>query len=60
MIPDGKVAVFGERLVSRFDLLGDSVPDEVATPPIFMVFDCLYRDGRDLRQQPLGERRKAL
>ena len=25
-----------------------------------MAFDCLYWDGRDLRQQPLDERRKAL
>src|SRR5712692_1572548 len=60
VIPDGEVAVFDERLVSRFDLLGDSAPGVVVTPPIFMAFDCLYRNGRDLRQQPLGERRHVL
>jgi bifunctional non-homologous end joining protein LigD len=54
------VAVFDERLVSRFDLLGDSSADIVVTPPLFMVFDCPYRDGRDLREQPLGERRQIL
>ena len=47
-------------MCSRFDLLGDSEPNEVMTPPIFMAFDCLYRDGRNLRQQALSERRKAL
>jgi len=40
--------------VSRFDLLGESSPDAVVTPPIFMASDCLYRDGRDLRPKPLG------
>ena len=28
--------------------------------PILMAFDCPYRDWRDLRQQPLGERRLCL
>jgi ATP-dependent DNA ligase len=34
-------------------------PDQeaVATPPIFMVFDLMYRDGRDLSARPLGGRR---
>ena len=52
--------MFDERLVSRFDLLGESSPPELVTPPIFMAFDCLYRDGRDLRPLPLGERRLLL
>ena len=60
LILDGEVAVFDERLVSRFDLLGESSAPELATPPIFMAFDCLYRDGRDLRPLPLGERRRVL
>jgi bifunctional non-homologous end joining protein LigD len=60
LILDGEVAVFYERLVSRFDVLGDSSPDIVVTPPIFMAFDCLYRDGTDLRQEPLSERRAIL
>jgi ATP-dependent DNA ligase len=46
LILDGEVAMFDERLVSRFDLLGDSSPDVVVTPPLFMAFDCLYHSGR--------------
>jgi hypothetical protein len=26
-------------------------PPELATPPLFMVFDCLYARGKDLRSQ---------
>ena len=33
---------------------------ELATPPVFVAFDCLWRRGRDLRSLPLGERRLAL
>jgi bifunctional non-homologous end joining protein LigD len=52
--------VFDECLVSRFDLLTTTAPDVLVTPPIFIAFDCLYRDGRDLRAEPLGERRGIL
>lgn len=31
-----------------------------ATPPIYMAFDCLYLDGKDLRRLGLHERRTAL
>ena len=34
--------------------------DAVATPPILMVFDLLYRDGRDLTGRPLRDRRARL
>ena len=33
---------------------------ELATPPLFMAFDCLRVHGRDLRPLPLRDRRKAL
>ena len=33
---------------------------ELATPPVFMVFDCLRLRSRDLRPLPLRDRRKAL
>jgi bifunctional non-homologous end joining protein LigD len=41
LILDGKVAVFDEQLVSRFDRIGGTSPDERITPPIFIVFDVL-------------------
>lgn len=34
--------------------------DEPATLPVYMVFDLLELDGRDLREQPLRERRRLL
>jgi bifunctional non-homologous end joining protein LigD len=57
---DGEVAVFDEKLISRFHLLGEPDPAIVTTPPLFMAFDCLWVRGRDLRGRPLGERRKQL
>jgi ATP-dependent DNA ligase len=30
-------------------------PDAVATPPLFMAFDVLYHDRRDLTGRPLRE-----
>jgi hypothetical protein len=47
LILDGEVVVFDERLVSWFDLHGETSPDIVATPPIFMAFCCLYLLGRE-------------
>jgi ATP-dependent DNA ligase len=57
---DGEVAVFDERLVSRFDLLGDSGSDVPTTRPVYIAFDVLYARGRDLRARPLEERRGVL
>jgi DNA ligase D-like protein (predicted ligase) len=50
---DGEVVGFDERLVSRFQLIGEK-------PLVYAVFDCLYLDGRDLRALPLSERRARL
>ncbi|HYK40872.1 MAG TPA: non-homologous end-joining DNA ligase [Thermoanaerobaculia bacterium] len=52
---DGEVVAFDKRLVSRFQLLQQG---EVAQ--VYAVFDCLYRNGRDLRGEPLPVRRAAL
>ncbi len=60
LILDGEVAVFDERLVSRFDLLGDPRSDVPTTRPVYIAFDILYGRGRDLRAQPLEERRGEL
>jgi bifunctional non-homologous end joining protein LigD len=49
---DGEVVAFDGRLRSRFQLLGDA-----SKPVVYAVFDCLYRDGRDLRPLPLSKRR---
>ena len=52
---DGEVVAFDRKGVSRFQLLqrGD-------VPHAFAVFDCLYRNGRDLRGAALLMRRREL
>jgi ATP-dependent DNA ligase len=49
---DGEVAIFDQRLRSRFDWLREPDPAAVATPPLFMAFDVLYQDRRDLTARP--------
>jgi bifunctional non-homologous end joining protein LigD len=55
LILDGEVVAFDLKGVSRFQLLqrGDVAPR-------FAVFDCVYRNGRDLRSEPLLRRRQEL
>jgi len=60
LILDGEVAIFDNTLVSRFEWMRHGKPPGVATPPLFMAFDCLYVDGVDLRQRELRARREAL
>jgi len=43
LVLDGEVAIFDERLRSRFEWLREPDPAAVATPPMLMVFDLLYR-----------------
>src|SRR5215472_12568106 len=57
LILDGEVAIFDDTLVSRFEWFRKRPEDAVSTPPIYMAFDCLYLEGRDLRRLPLRERR---
>ena len=46
------MVAFDDHRVSRFQFLqGGKVP------PLYEVFDCLYRNGRDLRGEPLSARR---
>ena len=52
LIFDGELCVFNAKLLSQFHLLMDPGV-ELATPPVFMVFDCLRLRGRDLRPLPL-------
>jgi bifunctional non-homologous end joining protein LigD len=55
LLLDGEVVAFDERQVSRFQLL-----QEGKVPPLYAAFDCLYQNGRDLRAEPLSERRSPL
>jgi bifunctional non-homologous end joining protein LigD len=60
LILDGEVAVFDEHLVSRFAWRLDAPRSVIATPPVYVAFDCLVVNGRDLRARPLRERRRVL
>jgi len=57
---DGEIAIFDRQLISRFEWLRARPKHEVATPPMYMVFDLLELEGEDLRPRPLLERRQAL
>ena len=57
---DGEVAVYDEQLMSRFEWIRQRPRDMVATPPMFMAFDCLQLDEGDLRAQALRVRRERL
>ena len=48
LLLDGEAVAFDRRLVSRFQLL-----QQGEVPVVFAAFDCLYRNGRDLREKPL-------
>jgi bifunctional non-homologous end joining protein LigD len=56
LILDGEVAIFDDRLVSRFEWFRKRPEDVASTPPIYMAFDCLYLEGRDLRPFLLQQR----
>ena len=60
LILDGEVAIFDDRLIPRFEWFRERPVDVASTPPIYMAFDCLYLEGRDLRPSPLRERRAVL
>jgi len=55
LLLDGEVVVFDRQGISRFQLL-----QELKAEPRYAVFDCLYRDGVDLRDAALAVRRTAL
>lgn len=56
LLLDGEISVFDRHGVSRFQLLQNLGTQK----SLFAVFDCLYKDGKDLRGRPLSERRAAL
>ncbi|HKV48222.1 MAG TPA: non-homologous end-joining DNA ligase [Candidatus Acidoferrales bacterium] len=55
LLLDGEVVIFDAKKVSRFQLLQQS-----RGRPQYVVFDCLYESGRDLRDEPLSARRETL
>jgi len=55
LLLDGEVVAFDKKLVSRFQLL-----QQGEVPTVYAVFDCLYRNGKDLRGELLSVRRAAL
>jgi bifunctional non-homologous end joining protein LigD len=55
LLLDGEVVVFDGKKVSRFQLLQQGKGE-----PVYAVFDCLFRDGKDLRREPLSARRAAM
>jgi len=52
LLLDGEAVAFDRSGVSRFQLL------QRGGDPSLAVFDCLYRNGRDLRREPLTARRQ--
>jgi bifunctional non-homologous end joining protein LigD len=54
LLLDGEAVAFDRKLVSRFQLL------QQGEATVYAVFDCLYRNGRDLRNEPLPVRRAEL
>ena len=59
LVLDGEVAIFDHKLRSRFDWLR-ATPDELATPPMYIAFDVLYRAGKDMTESWLQDRRVLL
>lgn len=57
---DGEMAVFDAHLVSRFEWFRHINHGDLATPPLFMVFDLLQLGEKDYRPEPLKVRRRAL
>ena len=55
LLLDGELVVFDRNKISRFQLL-----QQGKDHAFYAAFDCLYDDGRDLRQEPLSARRKIL
>jgi bifunctional non-homologous end joining protein LigD len=55
LLLDLEVVVFDRKGISRFQLLQQSKGQ-----PKYVVFDCVYHDGEDLRREPLSNRRKVL
>jgi bifunctional non-homologous end joining protein LigD len=57
---DGELVVENEQGVSSFSMLQGDLKDGHGDRLVYWVFDLLHLDGRDLRNEPLVERKAAL
>ena len=57
---DGEAVVLDDKGVSQFPALVSALENRRAGEILFIAFDCLARDGVDLRKRPLGDRQKVL
>ncbi len=55
LLLDGEIVVFDGKGVSRFQLLQQATGE-----PVYVVFDCLFYNGADLRRKPLSQRRSMM
>jgi len=55
LLLDGEAVAFDKKGVSRFQLVQQGNEDVK-----YAVFDCLYKNGKDLRREPLSVRRAAM
>src|SRR5262245_8519698 len=59
VILDGEIATLDEKGRSSFQLL-QLFKSSGGVPLVYYVFDLLFLEGKDLRQEPLSARRKLL
>ncbi len=59
LVLDGELVAFDRNGISRFQFLQRRAMGEKIRP-VFAVFDCLERDGKEMVHRPLSERRKAV
>jgi bifunctional non-homologous end joining protein LigD len=57
---DGEVVALDQEGHSSFQSLQNSWRNGSSTDPVIYLFDLLYRDGKDLRERPLLERKEQL
>jgi bifunctional non-homologous end joining protein LigD len=57
---DGEMVVANESGVAEFSLLQADLSDGRIDRFVYYAFDCLYLDGRDLREEPLIHRKELL
>jgi bifunctional non-homologous end joining protein LigD len=55
LLLDGEVVVFDAKRISRFQLL-----QQGKGTPKYAIFDCLFRNRKDLRKEPLSLRRQVV
>ena len=57
---DGEIVALDHAGAPDFAALQAALSDRKTAPLVFFVFDALFADGRDLRAEPLSERKAAL